>query len=101
MTQQEYDELLNKIRTETQEKEKNLARQFAMSNNTVKVGDIVSDYAGRVKVTKVKFTMVGARNYPECVYEGNELNKDGTIKMTRGRKSQPEIRGVYQSRMIV
>lgn len=96
MTKLEYDEAFNQLRTELLVKERELMKRYALSNNTVKIGDIVADSIGSVRVNKILFYKGIMGAYPSCVYEGNELKKDGTIKMSRGRDPKPEIRGVYQ-----
>jgi hypothetical protein len=63
--------------------ERNLiAKEYAFSNNTIKVGDIIFDGHERMIVESIKYVtdqLFGDR-LPCCVYKGKTLTKIGTIK---------------------
>ncbi len=67
-----------------------LERDYAFSNSSVKVGDIVTDHIGSVKVDVILYAIVRDNDYPTCVYRGEELTKAG-----KARKKQ-SIRDIYQ-----
>lgn len=58
--------------------EKNIIREFAFSNNPYKIGDIVTDHIGSIKIEKIKYSYsANFDELPQCVYYGIELNKNG------------------------
>jgi len=71
-----------------------LAMDYASSNSSVIVGDIVTDHIGSVLVDNIKFSMSSANKNPTCVYYGVELTK----KM-QPRKSG-SVRGVWQTNLL-
>lgn len=75
--------LLKKHEVELELEVAKLNREYAFSNNTVVVGDIVEDHLGKVRVVTIKHTPFGYTK-PYCVYEGDVLLKNGT-KSKRGR----------------
>jgi hypothetical protein len=94
MNKSEYD-IKRRQLTEDFEAAKNaLAKEFALSNNTVKAGDIVTDHIGSIRVEKIKWTKGYGSDYPGCVYFGTELKKD----LTPTKKG--EKRDVYQYNLI-
>jgi hypothetical protein len=56
-------------------KENLLKRDFAFSNNTVSVGDIVTDGNKFIKVDRILCTT--ADNFPECLYLGVLVTNEG------------------------
>ena len=55
-----------------------LRNEFALSNNSVKIGDIISASSCTIKVEKI---LVAKQSYfsdlPECRYKGKKIKKDG------------------------
>ena len=91
MTQYEYQLKLNQINKDHQIRLRFLAYDFAESNNPHKIGDIVTDRIGSIKIDIIHFTLGGGKYLPECAYTGIELTKKGEPNK-RGKK-----RTVYQS----
>jgi hypothetical protein len=91
MTQYEYQLKLNQINKDHQIRLRFLASDFAESNNPHKIGDIVKDTIGFIKIEQIQFTLGGGKYLPECVYTGIELTKKGEPNK-RGNK-----RTIYQS----
>jgi len=50
--------------------------KFALANKKLNIGDIASDGTRSIRVDKFKYTCYG--KYPEVVYIGQTLKKDGT-----------------------
>jgi hypothetical protein len=88
MTTQEYEEKLLILKKDHDAKILDLAREFAMSNNPVKLQDIVTDHIGSVKVDKIGLSIHNQK--PSCFYSGMVLKKD----LTPTKKF--ERRNVYQ-----
>lgn len=70
---------------------KKLKREYALTNNPIKIGDIVTDGYSTVKVEKI---VVYLNNPPCCVYRGPELNKNKTVK------KNGKITDIYQTNLI-
>ena len=81
MTIEEYKLLKQEYAEQALKKERRLAYIFATSNNTVKVGDIITDHIGSIKVEKISWGYFGSSgniSLPSCVYNGVVLKKDKT-----------------------
>lgn len=90
MTKEEYIKALEVLRKTAKLKEKQLHNEFALSNSSVKVGDIVTDHIGSVRVQAITTTIPLCSPLPCCVYLGEVLNKNG--KESKRKQS----REVYQ-----
>jgi len=76
MDLEEYILREKEIRKEADDKLRELAREYAFSNSSVKVGDIVADHFCKIRVEKIRLWF--DRRAPSCLYEGPELRKDLT-----------------------
>lgn len=74
MTKEEYDKRMREAAIEYEEKKKNTAVEFALSNNPYKVGDILNDGAKIIRVDKIRVSRF-LGNYPYCIYDGVLLTK--------------------------
>lgn len=86
MKTEEYAAQLEAINSEAEAKRKALAVECAMSNNTVKVGDIIDDHIGRIQVEKISASQSGTTRKPCCIYYGNEINKLGKPKQKNKKR---------------
>ena len=93
MTKEEYNQQMKLAEALYQSNRKQIMKEFAFSNNTVKAGDIIEDHIGSIKVELVQFCKVSSE-FPECVYTGTELKKDRTPKA-----KEPQ-RQVFQSNLL-
>ena len=91
MTREEFDDRLKELQLNFEESKKALSKDFATSNNTIVVGDVVCDHIGCGRVEKLQVTMSGLSKYSEMRYWCVELKKDGTPKKNGA------FRWVYQS----
>lgn len=71
-----------------------LSKQYALSNNPFKIGDTITDNIGSILIKSIKIQFGFSNNFPECVYFGIELKKDG-----KPCKKQTD-RGAWQSNLI-
>ena len=94
MTHEEYLEKKKQLESEHAEQLVFLAKKYAFSNNTVLVGDTVTDHIGSIIVEKIKFSQGSFGKPPECVYFGTSLKKDGK-PFESGEK-----RAAYQSNLV-
>lgn len=69
----EYKDRVRQIENESAEKLQALAKEYAFSNSSVKVGDVVIDNIGAVLVGKIQYTSVPG--LPQCVYTGIGLTR--------------------------
>jgi hypothetical protein len=91
MTEAEYKERVKELELKQKNERNELAIEFAYSNSTVAVGDVVTDHIGSVKVERIGVYI--SYGVPECTYTGVELKKDLTPTKKGGKRS------VYQSNM--
>jgi hypothetical protein len=80
MTREELDNKLKELQLQFNESKKALLKDFAISNNTIAVGDVVCDHIGCGRVEKLQVAMSGLSKYSEMRYWCVELKKDGTPK---------------------
>jgi hypothetical protein len=86
MTQEEYNSKLNELEVEFRNKKRLLIKECALSNNPYKVGDIVKDSIGSLKIEKITVELSYLSSLPECVYWGVELKVDlNPMKRQTGR----------------
>lgn len=91
MTREEFDKRLKELELEFDKNKKALFVNFALSNNTITVGDIVKDHIGCAMVTKIGIYCSTYDGYSAMRYSCIELKKDGTPKKKK------TMRWVYQS----
>jgi hypothetical protein len=73
MDKQEYIEKLKAIDDDAKKAKAAISKEFAMSNNPVKLGDIISDHASTIVVDHIGLGY--SCGMPECVYRGVALTK--------------------------
>lgn len=80
MTKEELKIAIDAIKKEANEKTKAVLIEYAKSNSTVKIGDIVTDHIGSIRVEKIGTHQDGTFNTPssQAMYTGVELKKDLT-----------------------
>lgn len=88
MTKQEYFKSINDITAEYKKQIWAIKKQYALSNNPYKIGDIVTDHIGSAKIRDI--SVISSGDIAECVYVCDNLTKSGTIN-----KKEP-TRNVYQ-----
>ena len=93
VTKEEYKNRLSELQKQHALNLIDLRSQFALKNNTVKVGDTVTDHIGTIVVEKIKIETSFIDSFPECTYFGYELTK----KLER--KKSGAQRWVYQSNL--
>lgn len=91
---EDYKLKLQELEKEFSIKKENLKKQYAFENNPYKIGDIVTDHIGSIKIESIVPTIPFLSNEPSCYYEGIELKKDLTPKK-KGDK-----RMVYQGNIV-
>ena len=75
MALDEYKLKIKEIDTEAESKKYDLAKQYALANNHVSIGDILIDHYQKIRVEKIGVNY-DWRN-PQCVYSGPMLTKSG------------------------
>lgn len=96
VTIEDYESRLKEINERFEKEKKELAKEYAFSNNTYKLGDVIADSVGSIKIEYIQYTTRAdyMSKYPECVFTGIELKKD----LTPTKKG--EKRKIYQSSII-
>jgi hypothetical protein len=78
MTPQEYTQKLELLQREFETAKKEISKRFVLTNNTVKIGDVIKDNTTAIKVEKIQIAMPFTRDeLPSAVYTGIIVNKDG------------------------
>lgn len=91
MTKEEYDKRVATLKNEHDKAIRELSKEYVLSNNPHKPGDVVADHTGSIVIDRV---FISYR--PLCaVYQGRELKKDGTVKKNK------KVRQVYQSNLYL
>lgn len=90
MKKEEFKNRLKELELEFDKKKKELFVQFALSHNTIKVGDIVKDHSGCAEVIKLS-VCYDHNGYSMMRYNCIELTKNGKHK-----KKEP-MRWLYQT----
>jgi len=93
MTKEVYDKKWMQIKRSFEAAKDALYIEFAYANNPYRLGDIVTDRIGSIKIEEIR-PYFGLDKYPQCVYFGIEYTKKGE-QNKRGNK-----RNVYQSNII-
>ena len=91
MTKEEFTLEKIQIDKERDEKYTSLCSKYATIHNPYKVGDIVKDHVGSVKIEKISFTIQYGTNIPYCIYFGLELKKDLTPRKGLSKRSVHQI----------
>ena len=77
MNKEEYLKAKKALEEECEINKKHLAREFAYSNNPVKIGDIITDHYKTIRVEKFMWCRNFGYPFPCMLYEGTRLNKNG------------------------
>lgn len=81
MTPEEYINKRKELDEQLEKDKYKVAVEFAISNNPYPIGTVITDHIGSLKIEKIKVTnprVFGDGTFPQCVYFGIELKKDGT-----------------------
>lgn len=98
MSKEEYDLKVRLLEKELKDKKLELAKEYALANNPIKVGDIITDHYHTIKVERIGTAIVIGSPYPACVYSGVQLKKDGTPRVNQDdtRMYQDNIKQVVK-----
>lgn len=77
MNKDKYVKAEKALKEEFEEKRKQLAREFAFSNNPVKIGDIITDHCKTIRVEKLLWGRNFGYTFPCMFYYGTRLTKKG------------------------
>lgn len=77
MTIGEYKERRNQLELEYNRKKRELQNEYAKFNIPHKIGDVVEDHIGKLKIERIAFIWRTSDEL-DYVYYGIELKKDGT-----------------------
>ncbi len=93
MTKKELSEKMMELQREYNEKQSVLREQYAIENNPVKVGDVVTDHYHTIRVEKM---CIYGYLVPFMKYHGTELTKQGEPKKRQPVPDNP----VFQSNVV-
>ena len=93
MEASEFQESFTRLLEEFEFNKRVLSRDYAFSNNTIKVGDVIKSARGSILVDEVKFTVSVRGELPTCSYWGRVLTKAGALRKdgSRMRILQSEV----------
>ena len=92
MNKDELKSALKEAANEYELKKSEIYGMYAFSNNPYKIGDIISDNVGTIKIEKIKFNVSFGES--ECVYIGTQYNKNGEVSKKQDHNT------IYQSNII-
>ena len=89
----EFQEAYTRLVEEFELKKRVLSRDYALSNNSVKVGDIIKSARGSILVDEVRFIVSVKGELPACSYWGRVLTRAGVPRKdgSRLRIHQKEV----------
>ena len=85
---EEYKTKINELQQKYNRDIHKLKKEYAITNNTVKTGDVIQDNIGKIIVKSIG---VYYADKPECFYCGTELKKNGEPRIKKSTRT------VYQS----
>lgn len=94
MKVEDYRKGLKIIEAEYKKQKDDLAKTYALANNNINIGDVITDHIGSIKVESIKVEISSFYETPRCVYFGPELRKDKSPKKNGAK------RNVWQSNLI-
>lgn len=95
MNLETYKEKIKELEDELSNRKNILTRDYVFSNNPYKVGDIVSDAMGKIRIENIKYSYgIYSSDNPCAVYYGIVINKNGS------ESKRKEIRKIYQHNVI-
>ena len=87
MNEKTYAQLKHEVHKKFSLEMKKLNREYAYSNTNVKVGDIISDHNGTIKVDDIGWAFSYMETLPGCLYSGIRLKKDLTPYKSKERET--------------
>lgn len=75
MTKEEYKERTGQLYKEYKDKQRQLDVEFALSNNEVKIGDVVSDSCSTIIVEDIRVDSSWAGRLPMVYFYGTRITK--------------------------
>jgi hypothetical protein len=91
MTKEEYNIKLVELKSKFNKDNNALHKEYAFANNPHKVGDVIKDHIGSIRIETIGVYIV--HGTPECTYSGPELTK----KLEPSKKGTK--RTIYQSNL--
>jgi hypothetical protein len=83
MTIQDYNKRKQELDFDFRKKVNELMKEYIDSNNPYKIGDIITDHIGSIKIESINYTMTFGLSGMEAIYIGLEFKKDGTLGKER------------------
>lgn len=90
----EFYQRLEILKNEYDSKVDEAKIEYALSNNTIKIGDIITDHIGSIKVIEINVATPFGSKLPCCLYNGREYTKKGEPKKNGG------VRDVWQCNLV-
>lgn len=89
MTKEQYEIAKQKLATDYEDAKNKLITQYCLANNPHKLGDVITDNVGSIRITAIGIYM--SYSDPCCFYKGIQLKKDGS------NSKRQEHTKIYQS----
>lgn len=80
MTKEEYIKKVKTAREICNCAIKEAGVEYAKANNPYVIGDIIEDHYHIIKIKSIKYVYATDWEYPSCVYVGDVLKKDLTLR---------------------
>lgn len=93
MTPEIYKKRIDEIEADSKLKKRAVLKEFVDANNPYKLGDVITDTVGSIKIESINYSHNLDLN-PCAVFYGSELRKDGKPKVSGDK------RFIWQSNII-
>lgn len=99
MTLRELNIAESFYRKECDNKIRAVRHQYAMENNPINIGDIVTDNIGSIKVETIR--VCHNTTYPTCIYNGFVVTKNGSISKRQTKRDVYQVNIKNRSKVMI
>ncbi len=75
MIKEDYLKNMKILEKEYKQKINQLKKNFALNNNSIRIGEIITDVYHNIKIKVKKIQFATEKEFPQCVYSGVKLIK--------------------------
>lgn len=99
MTLKELNVAESFYRKECDDKIRAIQHQYAIENNPINIGDIITDHIGSIKVETIR--VCHNTKYPTCIYNGFVVTKNGSISKRQTKRDVYQINIISERKVTI